>query len=84
MFLDYFISGVRKKVEDLCGCNEELIRPLNELSEMGTRTNRNSADRGMEPSHQKSRHPEQAENRFNQELGQNSKDNLKQKQSLSI
>ena len=51
---------------------------------MGTRTNRNSADRGMEPSHQKSRHQEQTEIRFNQELGQNLKDNLKQKQSHSI
>lgn len=30
--LDYFIAGVRQKVEDLCGCNDELIRPLNETS----------------------------------------------------
>ena len=29
--IEYFVAGVRKKVEDLCGCNEELIRPLNEV-----------------------------------------------------
>ena len=28
IILDYFISGVRKKVEDLCGCNDALIYPL--------------------------------------------------------
>ena len=28
LILDYFISGVRKKVEDLCGCNDALIYPL--------------------------------------------------------
>ena len=29
--IEYFVAGVRKKVEDLCGFNEELIRPLNEV-----------------------------------------------------
>ena len=28
IILDYFISGVRKKVEDLCGFNDALIYPL--------------------------------------------------------
>ena len=28
--IEYFVAGVRKKVEDLCGCNDELIRPLND------------------------------------------------------
>ena len=26
--MDYFVAGVRKKVAELCSCNEEMMRPL--------------------------------------------------------
>ena len=80
---DYFISGVRKKVEDLCGCNDELIRPLNELSDLGPRANRTSTQ-GIEPSHQNSKHRENARNIFNQETEQVSKNEFKQNKSHSV
>ena len=32
MDVEYFIAGVRQKVAELCGCNDELIRPLFDAS----------------------------------------------------
>ena len=80
---DYFISGVRKKVEDLCGCNDELIRPLNELSDLGPRPNRNSSQ-GIKPSHQNTKQQEDERNIFNQESEQVSKSEFKQNKSHSV
>ena len=81
---DYFISGVRKKVEDLCGCNDELIRPLNKKSEFGTRMNKNSTIQGMQVVHQNLRHQESLEAKINNQNEQTPQNDLKQKQSHSI
>ena len=32
--VDYFITEVRRTVEDLCGRNDELVRPLHEISSL--------------------------------------------------
>ena len=42
--IEYFVAGVRKKVDDLCGCNEELIRPLKDVFAVpNTISNNNSS-----------------------------------------
>ena len=84
LFSDYFISGVRKKVEDLCGCNDELIRPLNETSEFGSRMNKNSTNQRMDAAHQNLRHQEISERKISNQIEHAPKNDLKQKQSHSI
>ena len=81
---DYFISGIRKKVEDLCGCNDELIRPLDETPDFGSRINKNSTNQRMEAAHQNLRHQESSEAKISNQNEQTPQNDLKQKQSHSI
>ena len=83
-FSDYFISGVRKKVEDLCGCNDELIRPLDETPDFGSRMKNNSTIQRMEAAHQNLRHQESSGRNVSNQIEQAPKNDLKQKQSHSI
>ena len=86
---DYFIAGIRKKVDDLCGCNEEMVRPLNELPPFATRSNRNLQNSDVtnlvvNPSHKNFRNSEQSAEGFKNQSDCAPQNNLKPTTSHSI
>ena len=86
---DYFIAGIRKKVDDLCGCNEEMVRPLNELSPLGSRSNRNFTnpdvmENDVNPNNKNPSNSEKSEKRSKNQSNHGPKNSLKQTSSNSI